>query len=110
MEEQKSSLLSRISDILASLIFCVFALFMTCIPCVFIYFCLADSRYLRIITYGCMALLPALIIGLVLLRNKKKFLKYWALALAVLVLAAGINTAYIRHDDSITIDTTPASM
>lgn len=108
MNEQNPSFWKTLSNVGAAITFCAFVPFLCYIPCLIIYLLLADSRYLRVITYGCVALPPALLIGLVLLRNKKKFMKCWTAALAVLLLAAGINAAYIRHDDSITIDTAPS--
>lgn len=108
MEEQNVSLKDRIMDILVKVCLCALVLFVTYLPCLIIYICFADSRYLGIVTYGLVAILPALFLGLIFFRNRKRFFKYWCLTLAALVLAAGINTAYIRHDDSLTINTAPS--
>lgn len=67
----------------------------------------SDMRYLLPVRVGIFLALPVLVFGLIWIRKRKQFLKYWGIGLAVLIVGIVINTAWIEHDNRITIDTTP---
>lgn len=77
-------------------------------PTVFIFLLLADPRILSIVRYGCLLVLPSLLTGLIVAKQKKKFLKYWGAVFVLLGVLGACNFAYISYDDKITIDTSPS--
>lgn len=107
MEESKRTWKNILIDAVAKIILSVLALFLLFIPTVFIGLAFSDTRYLLPVRIGVFLVLPALLLGLIWIRKRKKFMKYWGIALAVLVVSLFANTAYIEHDNRITIDTTP---
>lgn len=107
MEESKRTWKNILIDAVAKIILSGLALFLLFIPTVFIGLAFSDTRYLLPVRIGVFLALPALLLGLIWIRKRKKYMKYWGIALAVLVVSLFANTAYIEHDNRITIDTTP---
>lgn len=52
-------------------------------------------------------IIPCLLLALIYAKNKRKVLKLWGVSTLVFVIAIGINIAIIKHDEKITINTSP---
>lgn len=85
---------------------CFLFICLTYIPCLILYFTFAT--FWPVVTYTSVLILPSLIIGLTFFKKKKRFMKCWAIGLAVFAITAGINYAWMQYDESITIDTAPS--
>ena len=107
MEETGRSRKEILINTLAKLVFSCFALFFLIFPTMILSLAFSDTRYLLPVRIGVFLALPVLVYGLIWIRRRKKFLKYWGIGLAVLIVGIAINTAWIEHDNRITIDTTP---
>lgn len=107
MEETGRSRKEILINTLAKLVFSCFALFFLIFPTMILSLAFSDTRYLLPVRIGVFLALPVLVFGLIWIRRRKKFLKYWGIGLAVLIVGIAINTAWIEHDNRITIDTTP---
>ena len=107
MEENKRNWKEILIDTVARLVVSGFALFLLIIPSGILSLVFFDMRYLYPLRISSILALPVLALGLIWIRKRKKFLKYWGIGMGVLILGFIINTAYIEHDNRITIDTTP---
>lgn len=107
MEEKKQSLKDKLPNIILRIFLSAFVLFLLFIPTLVIYLAISDMRYVYPIRIAAILILPFLVLGLIWVPKKGKFMKYWGIGAALLVLSIAINTAYIEHDNKITIDTTP---
>lgn len=107
MEEKKQNLKDKLPNIVLKIFLSAFALFLLFIPTLVIGLAISDMRYLYPIRIAAILILPFLVLGLIWVPKKGKFMKYWGIGAALLVLSIAINTAYIEHDNKITIDTTP---
>ncbi len=61
----------------------------------------------QVFAYISIFVLPTLLLPLIWLKNRKKFLTVWGIVAAVYFVALGINYGYIKHDESITVNTAP---
>lgn len=61
----------------------------------------------QVFVYIGMLVLPTLLLPLIWLKRRKKFLTVWGIAAAVYFVALGINYGYKKYDESITVNTTP---
>lgn len=96
----------KILVFIARLLNCGFLLCLCYLPCAFLY--LAFATFWSMIKYTSILILPSLVIGLIYFKNKKRFIKYWVISLAVFSIMAGINFVWLQYDESITIDTAPS--
>ncbi|MBE6922443.1 MAG: hypothetical protein E7465_04590 [Ruminococcaceae bacterium] len=107
MEEKEHNWKENLPNIILKIFLSAFVLFLLVMPTIFIGFAFSDTRYLLPVRLGVFSVLPVLLLGLIWVPKKGKFMKYWGIGTAVLVVSIFINTAYIEHDNKITIDTTP---
>lgn len=61
----------------------------------------------QVFAYIGMLVLPTLLLPLIWLKKRKKFLTVWGIVAAVYFVALGINYGYIKYDESITVNTAP---
>ena len=54
-----------------------------------------------------MLVLPSLLLPLIWLKRRKKFIVIWLIAAVLYFIALGINYAYEKYDESITVNTAP---
>jgi len=108
MEENKRTWTNVLFDLGLKVILTVLSIIILYLPTILIFFAVFDTRYLAPIRYGIPFALPLLILWRIWLPKRKRFYKFWVIGAAVLVVALILNTAYIRHDDSITINTAPS--
>lgn len=107
VEEKKQTWKNNLIDIFAKIILSVLGVFLLYIPTVLIGLIFSDTRYLLPVRAGVFLAIPALFLGLIWVSIRKQFLKYWGIGMAILVVSLVANTAYIEHDNRITINTTP---
>lgn len=60
-----------------------------------------------IIAYAGMLVLPSLLLPLIWLKKRKKFLKIWGVGAACYFIILGMNWGIEKYDESITIDMSP---
>lgn len=84
----------------AALYCCFFAAF-------FLYIYLTSMNLWPALCVLSMLVLPSLILPLIWLKKRCRFLKIWAVCALLLAVAFGINLGLNRYNESITIDTTP---
>lgn len=68
---------------------------------------LFSSGINHIITYIGLIVVPSLLLPLIWLKKKKKFLIIWCICAAVYGIALGTNFGIIRYNESITVNTSP---
>lgn len=68
---------------------------------------LFSSGINHIITYIGLIVVPSLLLPLIWLKKKKKFLIIWCICAAVYGAALGTNFGIIRYNESITVNTSP---
>ena len=61
----------------------------------------------QVLAYIGMLVLPTLLIPLIWLKKRKKFLVIWGIVAAVYFIALGVNYGYEKYDESITVNTAP---
>lgn len=61
----------------------------------------------QVFVYIGMLVLPTLLLPLIWLKKRKKFLTVWGIAAAVYFVALGIHYGYQKYDESITVNTAP---
>lgn len=61
----------------------------------------------QVLAYIGMLVLPTLLLPLIWLKKRKKFLIVWGIVAAVYFVALGINYGYEKYDESITVNTAP---
>ncbi len=61
----------------------------------------------QVLVYIGMLVLPTLLLPLIWLKKRKKFLTVWGIAAAVYFVAFGIHYGYQKYDESITVNTAP---
>lgn len=61
----------------------------------------------QVFAYLGMLVLPTLILPLIWLKKRKKFLKIWLIPALIYFVALGINFGYEKYDESITVNTAP---
>lgn len=54
-----------------------------------------------------MLVLPSLLLPLIWLKRRKKFIVIWLIAAALYFTTLGVNYGYVKYDESITINTAP---
>ena len=59
------------------------------------------------LAYIGMLVLPSLLLPLIWLKRRKKFIVIWLIVAAIYFLALGVNYAYEKYDESITVNTAP---
>ena len=59
------------------------------------------------LAYMSMLVLPSLLLPLIWLKKRKKFIIMWLVAAAFYFIALGINYGMVKYDESITINTSP---
>lgn len=107
MEEAARNWKEILINTVAKLVFSGLALFFLILPTMILSLAFSDMRYLLPVRVGVFLALPVLVLGLIWIPKRLKFLKIWGIGVAVLVVSIFINTAWIEHDNRITIDTTP---
>ncbi len=60
-----------------------------------------------VISFIAMLVLPSLLLPLIWLKKRKKFIIVWLIAAALYFIALGTNYAMVKYDESITINTSP---
>ncbi len=68
---------------------------------------LSSVGYWSILCYLSMLILPSLILPLIWLRKRKKFIIIWLIIAAAYFIALGVNYSIVKYDKSITVDTSP---
>ena len=61
----------------------------------------------QVLAYLGMLVLPTLLLPLIWLKKRKKFLKIWLIPALIYFVALGINYGYEKYDASITVNTAP---
>lgn len=61
----------------------------------------------QVIAYIGMLVLPTLLLPLIWLKKRKKFLIGWGICAVIYFVALGINYGYEKYDESITVNTAP---
>ena len=61
----------------------------------------------QVFAYLGMLVLPSLILPLIWLKRRKKYLKIWLIPALIYFVALGINYGYEKYDESITVNTAP---
>lgn len=107
MEEETSTIKAAIGKVLLKIFLSGLAVAALSLPTFIISLAISDMRYLYPIRIGAVLALPVLLLGLIWTSKRLKFLKIWGICAAVLVVSFFANTAWIEHDNRITIDTTP---
>lgn len=61
----------------------------------------------QVLAYIGMLVIPTLLLPLIWLKKRKKFLKIWLIPAVIYFVALGINYGYEKYDESITVNTAP---
>jgi len=61
----------------------------------------------QVLAYIGMLVLPSLLLPLIWLKRRKKFIVIWLIAAVIYFLVLGVNYAYEKYDESITVNTAP---
>ena len=61
----------------------------------------------QVLAYAGMLVLPSLLLPLIWLKKKKKFLVIWLIPAVIYFVALGVNYGYEKYDESITVNTAP---
>ena len=61
----------------------------------------------QVFAYLGMLVIPTLLLPLIWLKKRKKFLKIWLIPALIYFVALGINYGYEKYDESITVNTAP---
>ena len=107
MEEENRNTKATVGKVLLKIILSGLAVAALSLPTLIIGLAFSDMRYLYPIRIGAVLALPVLLLGLIWTSKRLKFLKIWGICAAVLIVSFFANTAWIEHDNQITIDTTP---
>ena len=107
MEEENRNTKATVGKVLLKIILSGLAVAALSLPTLIIGLAFSDMRYLYPIRIGAVLALPVLTLGLIWTSKRLKFLKIWVICAALLVVCFFANTAWIEHDNQITIDTTP---
>ena len=61
----------------------------------------------QVLAYAGMVVLPSLLLPLIWLKRRKRFLKIWLVPALIYFVSLGINYGYEKYDESITVNTAP---
>lgn len=73
-----------------------------------LFFIMSDTGIAAVFSYIAMLIFPSLMLPLIWLRKRKRYVLIWLAVIALYALALGINFAIIKYDESITVDISPS--
>ncbi len=100
-------LLSKIFEIVIKILVTAAILYCSLIAALLLGFIFSADDIHMAVYYPVMLLLPSLLIPLVWLRKRWRYVKWWSVFGAVVLIALVVDYGIVRYQDSITINVTP---
>ena len=99
--------MNKATIVLVKIVLTAAVLFLSWCAAVLTAFILLASGINHIIAYIGVAILPSLLLPLIWLKKRKKFLIIWCICAAVYAVATGTDYAIVKYNESITVNTSP---
>ena len=99
--------MNKATIVLVKIVLTAAVLFLSWCAAVLTAFILLASGINHIIAYIGVAILPSLLLPLIWLKKRKKFLIIWCICAVVYAVAIGTDYAIVKYNESITVNTSP---
>ena len=99
--------MNKVTIVPVKIVLTAAVLFLSWCAAVLTAFILLASGINHIIAYIGVAILPSLLLPLIWLKKRKKFLIIWCVCAVVYAVAIGTDYAIVKYNESITVNTSP---
>lgn len=106
-ENNKYEVALKIGKVITRIILSVVVLLFSFYAGIIMWMMLVGSGIHQVFAYIAMIGIPSLIIPLIWIKKRKKFLIIWLIIAVVYFVAMGINYGIVKYNESITVDTSP---
>lgn len=98
---------SEIILVIVRVLFTGVAFFISAYAAIISFMILSSEQINTVLSYIAMLVVPSLLVPLIWLKKKRRFVIAWLIIASIYFIALGVNYGMVRYDKSITINTSP---